>query len=281
MRYIISVIIVCFLSAIAVSQSDSTKTKKRKGTLYFAAGYTRVWFSKSDLHLVDRSNKYHPATGQYNNYDFTVYGVEAEDRNNFEKIPDIANFTVPQYAYRIGYFFNNKSDLGVEINYDHTKYIVKDYQKVRVKGDINGTYIDKDTVVDPKKFLHFEHSDGANYLLFNFVKRWKLVKNIKNFDAGWVAKAGIGMVIPRTDVTLFGERLNNDFHIAGYLGGIETGIRAEFYKYAFFEFVGKVCYANYVNSLVLGKGNGRAYHQFYSYQLSATLGVQMPFLKLK
>lgn len=282
MHYFFTLNLLFFSLAGLFSQSDTIKVQgKKKGTLYASVGYTRVWFSKSDIHFVDRSNTYHKETGLYNNYDFTLYDAEATDRPNFESIPDITNFTIPQYVYRIGYYFNNKSDIGVEINFDHTKYVVKDYQKVRIKGDINGTSVDTDTILDPKKFLHFEHSDGANYLMANFIKRWKLLKPSPDFNAGWIVKTGVGVVIPKTDVTLFGERLNNDFHVAGWLVGVESGIRSELYKYTFIEFVGKVCYADFINSLVLGKGNGKASHHFLSYQLTATLGLQVPFLNTR
>jgi hypothetical protein len=255
--------------------NTSTIPVKKKGTFYFSWGYTRAWFSKSTIHFVDRSNNYHDATGRINNYDFTIYDAKAHDRSDFNKIGDVVNLTVPQFAYRVGYYFNNKADIGIEGNFDHTKYIVTDYQRVHIKGQFNGEYVDKDTILDPSNFLHFEHSDGANFLCFNFVKRWKFYSPNKYFNIGWVVKPGMGMVIPRTDVTLFGERLNNDFHIAGYICALESGFRAEFLKRGFFEFVAKGSYANYMQVLVLGKGNGRANHYFFTGQLTAQLGLQI------
>jgi hypothetical protein len=257
------------------SQSDSLNlslNSKPAGAFYFSWGYTRAWFSKSTLHFVDRSNAYHEATGKNNNYDFTIYNATAHDRPDFDKIRDVINITVPQFACHAGYYFNTKNDIGIEVNFDHTKYVLTDWQKVHVKGDFNGVAIDKDTILDPDKFLHFEHTDGANFLCFNFLKRWKFIESSGNFNLGWVVKPGIGMVIPRTDVTLFGERLNNKFHIAGCIAAIETGLRAEFLTNGFFELMAKGSYANYMQVLVLGKGSGKANHSFYTFQVTAQLG---------
>jgi hypothetical protein len=257
------------------SQDTIQFKKKQKGTFYFSWGYTRAWFSKSDIHFVDNSNNYHEATGRNNSYDFTIHDATAKDRPDFDGIPDVANLTVPQYAYRIGYYFNNKADIGIEGSFDHTKYIVTDYQRVRIKGQFNGVYVDKDTTLDPNSFLHFEHSDGANFLCFNFVKRWKFYNPSRKFNVGLIAKPGIGMVIPRTDVTLFGERVNNKFHIAGCIAAVEAGLRTEFFNNGFFEFTAKGSYANYMYVLVTGAGNGRANHSFYTLQLTAQLGLRI------
>lgn len=260
----------------AFAQSDTTlhAPKKKKGSLYFNWGYTSAWYSKSTIHFVDHSNKYHPYTGRYNEYDFTIYNAKATDRPDFNKIKDVINITIPQFVFRIGYYFNKKKDFGIELNYDHAKYVVNDYQRVHIKGEFNGHPVDKDTTLDPNTFLHFEHTDGANFWMFNLVKRWTLVNPSKNFLAGWVVKAGPGFVYPRTDVTLFGERLNNNWHIAGWIVGAESGIHIEFLKRGMFEFTGKGSYADYMKCLVLGKGNGTANHKFWTAQLTATIGVQ-------
>lgn len=265
-------------SFLASAQIESTATNtvsatKNKGKFYFLWGYTRAWYSKSDIHFKDRSNKYHDATGRYNDYDFTIYDAKANDRPDFDQLYDVANITIPQFVGRLGYYFNNKQDFGIEINYDHTKYVVTDYQKVHIKGTFNGTYVDQDTILDPKNLVHFEHTDGANFWMVNFIKRHKLYEPSKNFNVGAIIKPGIGIVYPRTDVTMFGERLNNDWHLAGWIVGVEGGIRAEFLKHGVFEFTGKGSYADYVNALVLGKGNGRANHHFFCGQLTMTIGA--------
>lgn len=269
------------ISFISVSQTESAPsqtiqpiTKKfMKGNLYFSWGYTRCWYSKSDIHFVDHSNKYHPATGRYNDYDFTIYNAKAVDRPDFDAIKDVVNITIPQFVVHAGYYFNNKKDLGIEISYDHAKYVVNNYQKVHIKGNFNGNYVDQDTILDPNNLVHFEHTDGANFWMVNLLKRWKLYEPSKNFNAGFVVKPGAGIVYPRTDVTMFGERLNNNWHLAGWIVGIEAGFRAEFLKHGVFEFTGKGVYADYRKCLVLGKGNGSANHHFFATQLTMTLGV--------
>lgn len=252
------------------SQTDSLKKKKTQ--MYFSWGYTRAAYSKSTLHFKNTSNKFNEFTQQNDNYDFKVYDAVANDRPDFDAITDVVNLTIPQFVFRVGYMFNNK--WGIEMNYDHTKYVVTDYQKVRVKGHVNNNYFDKDTILDPSTFLHFEHTDGANFWMVNAVRKWDLLKAGRNFEASWVLKPGAGIVFPRTDVTLFGERLNNNWHVAGWIVGVESGVRMEFFKNGFFEFVGKGSFANYLNSLVLAKGNGKARHHFFTGQVTATIGLK-------
>jgi hypothetical protein len=265
------------LSITSFSQNDSLKAiPKKKGSFYFNWGYTRCSYSKSTIHFSDHSGKMRENnTGKPTDYDFTIYNATASDRPDFDKIKDVINITVPQFIVHMGYYFNNKQDIGIEINYDHAKYVVTDWQRVHIKGEFNGDYVDKDTTLNPQNFLHFEHTDGANFWMVNFLKRWTLYNPGKKFHLGWVAKVGPGIVYPRTDVTLFGERLNNRWHIAGWIVGVETGLRAEFLKHGVFEFTAKGTYADYMKCLVLGKGNGTAKHSFFCGQLSATIGFKL------
>lgn len=275
---LIAILFFSFFSLFSFSQTETSVTqpvseKLKKGNIYLMFGYTRCAYSKSDIHFVDHSNTYYPATGKYHDYDFTIYDAKANDRPDFDKIKDVINITIPQFVFRVGYYFNNKKDFGIELNYDHAKYVVNDYQTVRVKGTFNGNYVDKDTIMDPTNFLHFEHTDGANFWMLNFLKRWKLYEPSKNFNVGFVVKPGAGIVYPRTDVTMMGTRLNNKWHPAGWIAGLESGIRVEFLKHGVFEFMGKGSYADYRNVLVLGKGNGKANHHFFTGQLTMTLGA--------
>jgi len=254
-----------------IARTDSLKSVKFK-KFYIAWGYTRAAYSKSTIHFKDYSNKYHDYTGKNNYYDFKVYDVTASDRPDFNQIKDVLNVTIPQFVGRIGFQINKK--WGIEFNYDHTKYIVNDYQKVRVAGQINNNYFDNDTILNPTSFLHFEHSDGANFFMLNAVRKFNVYEPNKNFCAALVVKPGGGIVIPRTDVTLFGERLNNNWKIAGFIFGVESGLRLEFFNNGFFEFIAKGSFANYVNAFVLGAGNGVAHHYFFAGQLTSVIGIR-------
>jgi hypothetical protein len=253
---------------------EAAPLKKDKGTFYFAWGYNRDWFSKSTLHFKNTSGEFNPVTGRHDSYDFTIYDATAKDRPGFKNLLR-SDLTIPQYNYRIGYFFKKKKSLGIEINFDHVKYIMNDNQTLHVKGYIMDQQIDQDTTINPNNFLHFEHSDGANFLMLNIIKKQKLLatKNEKQLLAA-VIKIGAGAVIPRTDVTLFGQRLNNRFHVAGYCAGVEAGLRYEAFKHIYLEYTAKGSFANYTNVLVIG--NGKAHHYFWCLENILVLGLQFP-----
>lgn len=261
-----------------IAKSDSIKKKGLNGLFFLSWGYNRNWYSKSDIRIQNSNPQL--INGKYYTYDFTVYNATASDRPDFDQIKDVANITIPQFGFRVGYFFNNKQDFGIEINYDHAKYVVNNYQKVRVKGQINGDYFDKDTILDPDNFLHFEHTDGANFWMINFIKRWKLIESKnKKHNIGLIVKPGFGIVYPRTDVTIFGNRINNQWKISGIIAGVEAGLRVEFLKNGFLEFTGKGAYANYINAIVQGKGYGKASHKFWVAEAILMLGYQFKLKK--
>lgn len=251
-----------------------SQCKVGKGTFYFSWGYNRDWYSKSDIHIKNTTGEYNPVTGNYDSYDFTMYDATARDRSGFKNMFH-TDLTIPQYNYRLGYFFNDKKDMGIEINFDHTKYIVRDWQTLHVKGTILGQAVDKDTLISPDNFIHFEHSDGANFLMLNAMKRQRLlVSNNKKHWLSAVVKAGAGIVIPRTQVTLFGQDLNNRFHIAGWCAGVEAGFRYDAFKYIYLEYTAKGVYADYRNILVLGSGT--AHQHFWCAENILVLGLQFP-----
>ena len=236
--------------------------KGSKGTFYFAFGYNLDWFTRSDIHFKDVTT---------DNYDFTLYDVKAIDRDGIKYIFE-DDLTLPQYSYRIGYFFNDKHDLGIEINYDHVKYIVLQDQTVHIKGQIHDTYLDKDTVLDDS-FIRYEHTNGANYFMINGVKRFNFLhsKNELHWLSG-VVRAGGGLVVPRSDTYLWGNHRNDTYHIAGYVVGLDIGLRYDFLKNFFLETSGKGAFANYTHVYLYNQG--RANQTWFSFEYIFTIGVQ-------
>lgn len=257
-----------FLSLNAKSQEVSeckcgSVFKSGKGSFYLTWGYNLDWYGRSNLHFKGND---------FGGYDFTLYHAKAHDNPGLAHIFD-SDLSIPQYVYRAGYYFNNKHLTGIEIAFDHAKYIMTQNQKVHIKGSIRGESIDKDTIVGGD-FLKFEHTDGANFLMANFIKRYCLyTSNNQKHRLQVVIKAGAGIVIPRTDVTLYGNRLNNRFHIAGYIAGLDAGLRYDLFRYVFVETSLKGVFANYRNALMIG--DGRARHHFFGGEYIFAAGVQM------
>lgn len=268
--YTITVTLFILFSLSIKSHSDTLKRKLTR-KVYVLWGYTDAWYSKSDIRFQNSNNYYNQKNQQTYNYDFTVKNAIAHDRRDFTQIKDVINVTIPQFLGRIGFYLTEKWDF--EISYDHTKYVVDDYQKVQITGHINNVWMNQDTILNGEDLFHLEHTDGANFLMFNAVRKFKLFKPKPNFLMQAFLKPGGGVVIPRTDVTLFGERLNNDWKIAGCIFGFESGLRVNFLKYGLFELACKGSWANYINAFVLGKGNGKVSHHFFAGQINATIGV--------
>lgn len=235
--------------------------------MYLQWGYNTEWYTKSNIHFKDVVNGVP--------HDFTIYKAVAHDRNDLDAIyKKPIEISIPQYNYRIGFYLNKSHTQAVEINYDHTKYIVYDNQLLHAKGTIGTGYFDKDTAFNYSQ-LHFEHTNGANFYHINYVRQYLLTKNNKRplFTAVW--KAGAGILIPKTDITLSGKRVDNRFHIAGYCVGAEGGGRWYFSKKWFLEGTAKTGFANYTNALAAG--GGKVNHSFGYFELIGTVGCDVKF----
>jgi len=229
--------------------------------IYVQWGYNRDWYSKSTIHFHNG-----------NAYDFKLIHAAAHDKPDFRSIvTDPLQISIPQYNYRLGFYLNAEHTHAIEANFDHTKYVVTDYQNVRLSGSVAGREIDKDTILDPK-FLHFEHTDGANFLHINYVGQYFLLnsRTKKRPLLSVVTKLGAGIVIPRTDVTYEGKELNNKFHVAGYIASAETGLRIYPIKNLFLEGCVKGGFANYLNALTIE--GGTASHHFFYFETIILLG---------
>jgi hypothetical protein len=244
------------------------KNKRIKG-MYFQWGYNKEWYTNSNIHFK-----------MGNGDNFTLWAAKAHDKPDLDAIyKKPIEISIPQYNYRLGFYLNQQHTKAFEINFDHIKYVVTDYQNVKISGIIKNQFIDGDSILNPNTFLHFEHTDGGNLLHFNYVQQSVLLKNKKTKQAklNLIYKGGIGFNIPRTDINYFGEGLNNDFHIAGYNFAAEAGLKYYFYKNWFLEGTTKTGFVHYVNALAntkVLKGN-RASHVFGYVELIGLIGFDI------
>jgi hypothetical protein len=254
-------------------------TAKNKGNFYFMWGYNRDWFSKSDIHFKGTfpDSPQSPKEVRGMQYDFTLIGAKAEDRPQFNRIVDW-DITIPQFYYRIGYIFPGENINGIEAGFDHVKYVMKSDQTLRVQGQIYDSTTKSIVTVDKEMlvrddFVHFEHTNGANYIMLSFVRGMPLLRTrSETHTILCLVKPGAGIVLPRSDVSIYKVRKDNEFHVAGYVAGLEVSFRYILAGHLYIETAGKGCYANFSN--VLTTDGNSANHYFTSFEWLFSLGYQ-------
>src|SRR5882724_6394506 len=108
--------IMAFMAFMPLLSLAQKNRGKRKGEFYFSWGYNTEWYTHSNVHVSQ------PELG--NNYTFRE--IKGHDHRGWDEDLFKKNFSIPQYNYRFGYFFNKKKGLAFEINFDHTKFIFVD-----------------------------------------------------------------------------------------------------------------------------------------------------------
>jgi len=263
------------LSQVAICQTDMPKPYSVKGRFYLYWGYNRAFFTQSDIHIDGPR------------YNFWIYDVEATDRptqinkgSDFLTYIKPSSFTIPQYNYRLGFHFTERFSLSVGL--DHLKYVMKKGQNLLVSGTISeeasaryqGLYENKRMDIT-EDFFKFEHTNGLNYLSveaeysypFWRLKNNKLIANI-------IGGAGGGWAIPKTDVKVFGEGLDNDFHIAGYGLSGKIGLRLDFLKHFFIAGDLKCGYFRLPAVLIANNPIDLAHHNFGFLEYYFVAGVR-------
>lgn len=254
------VLVVLALAPVFVKAQSETR---RKGEFYFSWGYNKEWYTRSNVHVSQ------PELG--NNY--TMRRVTAHDRPGWDDGLFSKAITIPQYNYRIGYFFNDKHDLGIEINFDHTKYIITDGKDINIKGTLNGKGVDSTINFSEGNGFFYYLNNGANFLLINIVKRWHFYTDKSNnikIDA--LGKFGVGPVIPHVENSFFGDKNEPHFQIGGWNTGVEGALRSTFFRHVYLEFSGKLDYARYSGLRIY---KGRAKQAFGTAEIILSLGVTL------
>lgn len=265
MRKLIVLILICvpFLLLSTITDAQTQKKKHRKGEIYFSWGYNKEWYTHSNVHVKQ------PSLG--NDYQFK--NIKGHDHPGWDGQFFTKALSIPQYNYRLGFLINRKKNLFFEINFDHTKFIFAD-QNAHIVGKLNGRQVDSTVAFNEANGFFYYLNNGANFLLFNLVKRWQICESDNhNFKLDGLGKAGIGPVIPHVENMLFGVRNDPHFQLGGWNVGAEAALRATFYKLVYLEFANKVDYARYSG---LKLNDGTAHQAFGTYEFILSLGFTIP-----
>ena len=209
-------------------------TSPAAGPEFFVSwGYNGDSYTKSDLHISQ------PSLGN----DFTLVGVQARDSKAWTELFSHSLF-VPQYNFRAGVFFNEK--WGLELALDHMKWIVRQDQKVRMTGALNGAGVDTQVTLTPD-VLRYQLNNGANPIFFNLVRRARLRGEPGRTGSVFLlAKAGGGFAIPHTENALFDKPNEKGFQFFhGWDMDTAAAVRVHILKRLYFEFEEKAVYARY------------------------------------
>jgi hypothetical protein len=246
------------------AQTQEVKKKKSPMAFYFSWGYNQEWYSRSDVHVTQKNlgNEY------------TLENVKAHDHKGWDQHFLQQELTIPQYNWRIGCYFNEKQDLGFELNFDHTKYIIAQGQQVQVNGKLDGKNVDLAVSFNSANGFYYYLNNGANFLLFNVVKRVGLYHTDNNYlRIDLTGKAGVGPVVPHVENSLFGKANNPHFQVGGWNAGLETALRVTIMRYGFVEFSQKIDHARYSNLKIY---EGTAKQHFNTYELILSAGCIFP-----
>jgi len=238
------------------AHGQQVKSQNKSGVFYFALGSHVAGYTKSDIHLKSAAQP---------SFNFVLEKVKGRD-DQFLKSTGGAM----QYDYQFGYY-SRKKNFGIEYNFDHVKYFAKHDQTVKTVGTINGQKVDADLPITTY-VQNFEHSNGGNYILLNFVK-WKDLAASKDGKRvlNLMGKAGGGVVLPKTNSTILGKFKDDTYNIAGYVLALEGGLRYNLLKFFFVESSLKGAFANYTHILI---ADGTGHQHWFSGQFLLMAGFQ-------
>jgi hypothetical protein len=238
--------------------SGSAGTTSSGREYFFSWGYNGDRYTKSDMHFRQ------PSLGN----DFTLVGVEVHDSKAWTDLFDHA-ITVPQYNVRFGMFFNER--WGVEVAFDHIKWIVTQDQQVRMTGTLDGAAVDKQVILTPE-VLRYQLNNGANPIFFNAIRRFRLAREPgRTGHVAFLAKAGAGFAVPHTANAVFDQPNEEGFQpFKGWNMDVVAAVRIHLYKPIYFEAEEKLLYARYYG---LNIDRGEARHNLKASEFSFNFGV--------
>jgi hypothetical protein len=214
------------------AQSEEGYSAKNQFYVYW--GYNRSAYTQSDLTCVGQG------------YNFTMNDLQASDnpeRFNPKVYFDPKKITIPQFNVRMGYFFNDH--WGVSLGYDHMKYVMNNNQRIFLTGHIDeelgaewsGNY-QNDEQLTNNTFIHYENSDGLNYIRAELVRTDRLLALGKNDWFQLESQLGLstGFILSFNDFNFAGKHDRRTISASGFGLSVHPGIRALFINHIFVQF---------------------------------------------
>lgn len=252
------------------AQTPEKYTAHNKGKFYIYWGGNRDNFSKSDIHF------------QGDDYDFTLYDVEAHDKPKGWHVDYInpARMTIPQTNFRLGYFISDHYNISIGV--DHMKYVMAQNQTVNIDGYYpnQGTYgevLPNNQALLTYDFLTFEHTDGLNYVNTEFsrvddISSLLKLPNTDKFQINITEGIGAGVLFPKTNTKLLGKERHDDFHVSGFGVSAKAGINLTFFKYFFIQGELKGGYINMPDVRTTASSSDKASQDFFFFQRIISVG---------
>ncbi len=269
---LILIIVIIIASTINTgAQTGVKKNRDSKNRIYAYWGWNRGYFTKSDLHFSG------------NGFDFTLKDVTAKDRQSefsFRTYFHPAKLTIPQTNYGIGFYF--KDNYVITLGVDHMKYVVQRPQDVTISGDITGEGLPYQGIYEDEKItirddlLKLEHTNGLNYLSVGILRSDNLLKKIKRLENKLELNAmegiGVGVIIPKTDVTLLSQPRNDQYHLSGFGLSSNAGLQIVLFNHFFIRGEVKMGYINLTSFRVSSNKDEYGKQHFFFLQPSGQFG---------
>lgn len=267
MKHFVIISLLVFLSTTGFSKTNNYDDENsNKGRLYFYWGWNWSWYSKSNINF----------TGD--DYDFTLKKVVARDRQSafsFNTYFNPLKVTIPQYNFRIGYYFKENWDISFGI--DHMKYVVQQNQTTQIEGYIENTNSIYDNTYSGQSikltddFLKFEHTDGLNFINFELRHSDKVI-DLDKVGISLMEGLGMGLLYPRTNTTLLGKARYDEFHLSGYgIGGL-IGLNVSFFNKFFIQSEFKGGFINLSDVRTTLSSTDKASQNFFFSQFNMVFG---------
>ncbi len=262
------------LSFTSVNAQYSKHKRKRStnaGTIFFYWGNNRTFYSPSSIRFIGTD------------YDFTLSKVKGQDKQtrNAGDYFNPTRITLPQYNFRLGYYFVQKWAISVGV--DHFNYRIKSNSEAVLNGHFGlkadslwkGNYTDESVILDPAHF-YFEHSGALNFIRIELMRSfdiWEAGRKRQFAITGNVG-AGLGPVLSKSYLYFNGKQTHGSATAAGYGLGISGAIRLEFFKHVFIQGEGGFSFAHLPSIKTnISDLNQRSKQAFGFANVNLTLGI--------